>query len=208
MYFEDWEDYHQMEVPFLFERLVVADRSSASRTVQRHQPVFSPAFDIATSPYWWEPIRKTLSAYFDICDNNCDVANNQVVTYIHRQGFSKGPKMARKDHFELVRALDDLKKRRGYQVHVVSPLDEAPWSSRLKAVVGSTVSSRRLFLAEYDRIQVVLGVHSDELFDAVYSKSCSRATLMEFFPSHSFVRDRQMVAQSLQLNYIAWWPDR
>lgn len=135
LYYEDWEDYHQMEVPFLIERLVIADRQSAVRGVGPKRPIFSlPFSEFESSEYWWEPIRRNLLSYFGL---DAEHDTKKVVTYIHRQSQPYGASLDEQDHLELVEALQKL---RGCHVNIVSSRDdETSWSDRLHAIVQSTV---------------------------------------------------------------------
>lgn len=142
LYQEDWEDYHAMAVPFVLERIVVADRAAAAVSVHLGQPVFSPPFELAASGHWWEPVRRTLALYFDVYEAK---AAKKVVTYLHRQGEGGGPRVADEDHAALVRALKKAERSYGYEVHIVSELtQETHWSEKMGAVVKSSVSISRL----------------------------------------------------------------
>lgn len=57
-------------------------------------------------------------------------------------------------------------------------------------------------------LQVVLSVFSDGLFDAAYMKRSPHSTIIEFFPSQSFVPDREILAQAIGVNYVVSWPDQ
>lgn len=208
MYFEDWEDFHKLEVPYLFERVVIADRSSAARAVLNGEPVFSPAFEHGVSNDWWEPIRRNLAVYFGSYDT---AAKKRVITYIQRQTQTYGAKLRDGDHAELVSALRKLQSGYGYEVNIVSSLDsETSWNDRMSAITKSTVSpilsvlSYRIPLSTVTW-QIVIGVHSDDLFDFAFLRTSQKSTIMEFFPPQTFSRDRQLVAQSLRINYLAWW---
>ena len=140
LYYEDWEDYHNMAVPFFFERLVVADRQAAGYSTNPEQPIFSLPFDLEASKNWWEPVRRTLALYFDAYYEKAK--DKKVITYLHRQFESTGPKLVSEDHDALVRALQKLGRSRGYVVHVVSTLTttETDWNQKMGAVVRSSVS--------------------------------------------------------------------
>ncbi|KAJ7276078.1 hypothetical protein B0H12DRAFT_1174319 [Mycena haematopus] len=191
MYYADWEDYHRMEVPYVIERLVIADRTAATYGAQGEEPIYAPAFKFeGMSEYWWEPIRRTLATYFEAYGQD---APKKVVTYVHRQSHTHGLRLSDKDHSALVDALHKLRDR-GYEVHVVSNIDEeTSWSDRLRAIVRSSV---------------ILGVYDSDLLDSVYMQRTSQATLMEFFPPQTFARDQELVAKSVGMHYIAWWNDR
>jgi len=191
MYLEDWEDYHKLPVPFVIERIVVADREAAEASVKPGQPVFSPAFDLMGSRHWFEPVRRTLSTYFG---EEANRKAKKTVTYIHRQSEHTGLKVREDDHQSLVRALNKMGRDYGYEVHVVSSqFDETGWTERMSAIVKSTV---------------VLGPYSSDLLDSVFMKPSPQATLMEFFPTDTYARDEELVAHSRGLQYIAWWHNR
>ncbi|KAF7325717.1 hypothetical protein MKEN_00422000 [Mycena kentingensis (nom. inval.)] len=191
-YYADWEDYHKMQVPFVFERLVVADRTAASYGVKPHEPIFAPAFRDTRelSDYWWEPIRRGLAKYFDV---DGDKAPKKAITYVNRQTQNHGLKLSDEHHAELVEALQKL-KRDGYEVHIVSNIDEEmSWTERLGAITRSTM---------------MLGVYDGDLIDCAYMQRNPQTTLMEFFPPQTFALEQQTVAQSLGMRYVAWWNNR
>ncbi|KAF9456415.1 hypothetical protein BDZ94DRAFT_1229680 [Collybia nuda] len=191
MYLEDWEDYHKLELPFLIERIVVADREAAETSMDKNEPALSSAFRLDASQHWWEPVRQTLVSYFGEGDNK---SAKKVVTYLHRQGEETGVKLHDEDHQALLQALTKIGKKHGYEVHVVSSrTDETVWSEKLSAVAKSTV---------------VIGVHGTELVDSAFMKSSPQATLVEFFPVDTFTREQEVVAHSRGVRYIAWWYDR
>ncbi|KAF8068730.1 hypothetical protein FPV67DRAFT_1087364 [Lyophyllum atratum] len=191
MYLEDWEDYHKLPVPFVIERIVVADREAAEASVKPGQPVFSPAFDLIGSKHWFEPVRRTLSTYFG---EEANRKTKKTVTYIHRQSEHTGLKVREDDHQSLVRALNKMGHDYGYEVHVISSqFDETGWTERMSAIVKSTV---------------VLGPYSSDLLDSVFMKPSPQATLMEFFPTDTYARDEELIAHSRGLHYIAWWHNR
>ncbi|KAJ6595851.1 hypothetical protein DFH09DRAFT_974054 [Mycena vulgaris] len=192
MYHADWEDYHLMEVPFVIERLVVADRSAAKHGIQEQEPVYAPPFKMeGLSQHWWEPVRRTLATYFDVYGEK---APKNVVTYVHRQSQTHGLRLSEADHLALVGALQKMGRDYGYEVHVVSNIDaETSWTARLGAITRSTV---------------MLGVYDSDLLDSAYMQRSPHTTLMEFFPPQKFAHDQEVVARSLGIRYIAWWNDR
>ncbi|KAF8644907.1 hypothetical protein AX16_008190 [Volvariella volvacea WC 439] len=200
MYQEDWEDYHLMQVPYVFERLVVADRAAAEDELQLGQPSYSPPFELEGSDYWWEPIRKTLSPYFDVNEpegsgwGGWGRGKGNVVTYLHSQTLDASMRLDSEDHRRLIEALEKLGKSYGYEIHIISADDlQTDWSDRLKTIVRSTV---------------VLGAHGGHLMDSVFMKRTPKSTLIELFPPEVFSRDQELSMNSLGINYIAWWKDR
>ncbi|KAG1876334.1 hypothetical protein F4604DRAFT_2006644 [Suillus subluteus] len=117
MYKEDWEDYALMEVPFVFERLVVADFRAAARSAINVPPFALPLVGLNASKECGQ--EKT------------------VVTYISRQDATTGSRLRRADHDALVNALKTLHESNDFEVKIVS--SEGPWVERLSAVAQSNV---------------------------------------------------------------------
>lgn len=194
MYKEDWEDYALMEVPFLFERLVVADFGAAGRATNDLPPFALSLVGLAASKEWWEPIRQNLAKFLRVnhrAQNPNGGKEKTIVTYISRQNARSGPKLRRADHVALVSALEQLHGSDDFEVHIVS--SEGRWIERMSAVAQSTI---------------VLGVYGDSLADSVFMRPSGHSTLMEFFPSDVFTRDAETSVRSLGISYIAWWNDR
>ena len=117
----------------------MADRQAAGHSVNSEQPIFSLPFDLEASKNWWEPVRRTLALYFDAYYEKAK--DKKVITYLHRQSESTGPKLVSEDHDALVRALQKLGRSRGYVVHIVSTsTTETDWNEKMGAVVRSSVS--------------------------------------------------------------------
>ncbi|KAJ6627849.1 hypothetical protein B0H10DRAFT_1992185 [Mycena sp. CBHHK59/15] len=192
LYYEDWEDYHRMEVPFVIERLVIADRTAAASGVTPQDPIYASSFRMyGFSQHWWEPVRRTLATYFEVYGEK---APKKVVTYVQRQSQNHGLRLSNDDHRALASALKKMERDYGYEVHIVSNIDtETSWTERLSAIVRSTV---------------MLGVHDSDLLDSAYMQRSPQTTLMEFFPPDTFAREQEIVAHSLGMHYIAWWNDR
>jgi len=191
------------------ERIVVADRTAAQKSLDINQPIFAPSFTLEGSPYWWEPIRRTLTSFYDLKE---EARSKPVVTYL---GEANETRLQDNDHELLVRSLKNMARANGYELQVVSTwTNETAWDTKMSAIARSSVS---VFLFVYGpRVkilflplsQVVLGVHGDHLFDSMFMKQSSKSTLVELFPGDTFVRDRALAAQSIGLQYIAMCRDR
>jgi len=145
MYKEDWEDYALMEVPFVFERLVVADFGAAARLANDVPPFALPFVGLDASKEWWEPIRQNLAKFLHVNHRAQNLNSGQekiVVTYISRQDTTNGSRLRRADHDALVDALETLHESNDFEVNIVS--SEGPWAERLSAIAQSNVSVRRL----------------------------------------------------------------
>ncbi|KAF9009998.1 hypothetical protein BDQ17DRAFT_1397480 [Cyathus striatus] len=175
LYFEDWDDYHLIEVPFVFERLVVSDRGAGMKSElvsQWQQPVWSPPFELDGSKWWWEPIRRSLETFLEL---GASTTVNKVVTYIDTQNDFYAPKLRKEDHA-------------GYDVRVVSnQADYTPWRERMQSMVESTV---------------VVSAYGGHLFDALFMRPASQSSVIEIFPEDVFMRDRWLAATSIGINYI------
>lgn len=149
MYRDDWDDFAKMQMPFLMERVVIADRGAAARARNRptDQPLFSAPFDgLEASNYWWEPIRRMMVGFVQLEEESqkkskftTQRAVKYVVTYLSTQEKATGPKLRDEDHRLLVKALKELESRSGFEVNIV-PAD-ARWLDRMKILARSTVSN-------------------------------------------------------------------
>lgn len=194
MYKEDWEDYALMEVPFVFERLVVADLGAAARSTNDMPPFALPLVGLHASKDWWEPIRQNLAKFLHVNLHTQNLNNGQektVVTYISRQDATSGSRLRSADHNALVSALETLHESNDFEVNIVS--SEGQWTERLSAIAQSNV---------------ILGVYGDSLTDSVFMRPSGHSALMEFFPPDVFTRDAETAVRSLGIHYIAWWNDR
>jgi hypothetical protein len=133
-YFEDWEDYQKLEIPFVFERLVVADREIGTKAAKEGEPPYSPTSLLDLSENWWEPVRKSVAQFLDGYEFSPKA--KRVLTYLHSQS-EQGPKLSSEDHQALVKALNKLAYRYGYELHVTSTVTS--WLERMGAVVTSSV---------------------------------------------------------------------
>ncbi|KAG2156820.1 uncharacterized protein EDB93DRAFT_1247012 [Suillus bovinus] len=194
MYKEDWEDYALMEMPFVFERLVVADFGAAARSTSDVPPFSLPLVGLDAPKEWWEPIRQNLAKFLYVNHHTQNLNSGQektVVTYISRQDAINGSRLRSADHNALVNALETLHESNDFEVKIVS--SEGHWAERLSAVAQSNV---------------ILGVYGDSLADSVFMRPSGHSALMEFFPSDVFTREAETAVRSLGIHYIAWWNDR
>jgi hypothetical protein len=145
MYREDWDDFAQMHIPFVLERVVVADRGAAARA-HKKQPVFSPYEDMEASRYWFEPVRKMMTGFLQVPEEKqkksksgaAVIETKPVVTYLSTQDKGTGPRLREEDHELLVKTLKTLHEAHGYEVNVVPT--NVGWLERMKILVRSTVS--------------------------------------------------------------------
>jgi hypothetical protein len=217
MYREDWNDFAEMQMPFILERVVIADRGAAARA-GGSQPVFSPPFqDMVASRHWWQPVRRVMTGFLQLPDERknskpmgAPVITKPVVTYLSAQEVGSGPRLKDKDHSLLVETLKKFQRTSRYEVNIVPA--NAPWFDRMRILVRSTVCHVLFifFIGIKPNIylKIVIGVYGTNLADTYFMKPSPHTTLMEFFPSGYFLRDQELPVRYLGWRYIAWWNNR
>lgn len=133
--YEDWKDYMRMSIPFVFEKLVVADRQAAQKSLNASMPAFASTQSLDVSSHWWEPIRRNLVRFLEVTSSSKPVA-----TYIHSQSEPEGLKLSAQDHEALVSALMSMGKKYRYEIRVVSSqTSETDWQERMSEIAKSSV---------------------------------------------------------------------
>ena len=126
----------RMSVPFVFEKLVVADRQASRRSLNDGLPAFASTLSLGVSPHWWQPIRGNLVRFLGVTP-----PRRPVVTYIHCQSEPEGLKLSAQDHDALVAALLPMGKKYKYEIRVVSSQTfDTDWQERMSAIAKSSVS--------------------------------------------------------------------
>lgn len=119
---DEWRDRAEMGRPFVFERVVLADRSASmqSYNYQRYQRSAGPAFALPGSMNWWQPIRNNVVEFAGVsADIGSGTMRTPVITYISRQQW--GRRMLIPEHHEkLVSELYRLRDEYGYEVNIVN----------------------------------------------------------------------------------------
>jgi hypothetical protein len=156
-FIDDWRDRAEMGKAFVYERVLLADRSAAmlSYNFLRFQRTAASAFAIPASPSWWSPIRNNVVAFAGI---NPAVENTTtpVITYISRQGWGRRM-LIPADHEKLVQELYKLRDKYGYEVNVVN-LEKMSRVEQIRLAARTTVSTcpicffqnANLFFLDYD----------------------------------------------------------
>jgi len=135
MYYHDWLDFHESQIPYVLERVVIADREAAAKASSgTGLPYWSAPFkSLTASKNWWEPVRSGLSRVMRVTEN----FNEAVITYISRQDVDSGPTLKPEDHDVLVKELEKLARDTKCTVEIVQ--HSAPWQDKLPAILRSTV---------------------------------------------------------------------
>jgi len=141
---DDWRDRVEMNRPFVFERVLVADRSAAmlAYNYARYQRTAGAAFALPGSMNWWQPIRNNVVAFAGMDPEvGGGTSSKPVITYISRQGW--GRRMLLPEHHKkLVEELYKLRDEYGYEVNVVN----AEHMSRVEQIRLAARTTVRQFL--------------------------------------------------------------
>lgn len=131
-FMDDWRDRAELGKPFVFDRIVIADRSAAMRSYnfQRYQRTASAAFALPGSVNWWMPIRNNVIKFAGLdSDTGGGTTGAPVITYISRQQWGRRM-LIPEHHEELVHELHKLRDVYGYEVNIV----EAENMSRVEQI--------------------------------------------------------------------------
>lgn len=139
-FLDDWDDRIKMGVPFVFERVVLADRSAAMRAYnfQRYQRTASVPFGLPGSANWWMTVRNNVVQFagMDLNDGRSTTAT-PVITYISRQAWGRRT-LIEEDHQKLVRELYRLRDEHGWEVNVVL-MEKVSRAEQIRLAVRTTV---------------------------------------------------------------------
>jgi hypothetical protein len=140
-FYADWEDRAATGRLFVFDRVVLADRSAAMHGFNylRTQRTASETFALPGSFHWWNTIRNNVIHASGLrADTGEGTTSNPVITYISRQEWGRRM-LIQKDHEELVAELHKLRDNYGYEVNIVS-MDKLSRKEQLQLAARTTVS--------------------------------------------------------------------
>jgi hypothetical protein len=141
-FMDDWRDRAEMGKAFVYDRVLVADRSAAmhSYNFARFQRTAASAFALPGSTSWWSPIRNNVIEFAGIDPGvGSGTTGTPVITYISRQGW--GRRMLIPAHHEkLVQELYKLRDTYGYEVNVVSA-EKMSRLEQIRLAARTTVST-------------------------------------------------------------------
>jgi hypothetical protein len=112
-----------------------------------------------------------------------------VITYVSRQDW--GRRMLRKkDHEVLVKELENLEKKYGWEVNIVA-MDKLTRDEQIRLAARTTI---------------MMGVHGNGLTHLIWMNNLNpRATVMEFFYPDGFAEDYEFTSRALGIRHYGWW---
>ncbi|KAJ7644361.1 hypothetical protein FB45DRAFT_1053133 [Roridomyces roridus] len=190
-FIDDWDDRAKMNVPFVFDRVVLADRSAAmiSYNYKRYQRTAAAPFALPGSFNWWMTIRNSViqMAGMDIEDGS-STSDKPVITYVSRQAWGRRT-LIPEHHDRLVKELYRLRDTYGWEVNVVLMEN----FSRMEQIQLSV------------RTTVLLGVHGNGLTNLLWMRPTPRTTVIEIFYPEGFAHDYEYTARSLGITHYGFW---
>lgn len=138
----DWSDRAAMQVPFVYDRVVLADRAAAfnGENFGRTQRTAAEPFTLPGSPNWWSTVRENVIDWSGVAKEvGQGTRGTPVITYVSRQGWGRRM-LIQEDHEKLVSELYKLRDQYGYEVNVVS-MDKLSRVEQLRLAARTTVSS-------------------------------------------------------------------
>ncbi len=161
---QDWEDRRATNQPYVFDRIVLADRGAAMRgpTFVATERTASESFAFPSSRSWWSPIRSNVVEFAGLNRSVGDgTMGKPVITYISRQDWGRRMLLP-EAHDSLVSALKDLEEEYGYEVNIVS-MDKLDRHAQIRLAGRTTVHS-------LDSLIMTYGIYSSDLDYVWYSR--------------------------------------
>jgi len=190
----DWSERAETGRLFMFDRVVLADRSAAMHGFNylRTQRTASEPFALPGSVNWWSTIRSNVIQASGLRgDVGQGTTSNPVITYISRQEWGRRM-LVQKDHEQLVAELYKLRDNYGYEVNVVS-MDKLSRKEQLQLSARTTI---------------MMGVHGNGLTSLVWMKPSPRSTVIEFFYPEGFAHDYEYTSRALGMVHYGFWNDK
>ncbi|KZV60108.1 hypothetical protein PENSPDRAFT_644559 [Peniophora sp. CONT] len=182
----DWNDRAAAGVPFVFDRVIIADRSAAmlgNGFMTSYRTASEPQA-LPGSPYWWNSFRNNVVRSSGLDDKA--EGSKPVITYIVREWRRR---LRQEDHEHLVEELKRLETEHGYEVNIVKTLNMAP-AEEVRLLGRSTIA---------------LGVHGNGMTSLIWMDRTPQATVLEFFYPGGFAYDYEYTARALGISHVSFW---
>ncbi|KAF8342940.1 uncharacterized protein EI90DRAFT_2902656, partial [Cantharellus anzutake] len=190
----DWEDRSNIHKPYVFDRVVLADRGAAMRGVEfvATERTASEAFAFPSSRPWWSPVRSNVVEFAGLNRSaGAGTLGKPVITYISRQDWGRRMLLP-EAHDSLVAALKGLEEEYGYEVNIVS-MDKLDRHEQIRLAGRTTI---------------MCGVHGNGLTSLLWMNPTPRATVIEFFYPGGFAYDYEWTARALGVIHYGFWGNR
>ncbi|KAF7357668.1 hypothetical protein MSAN_01363400 [Mycena sanguinolenta] len=173
---DDWDDRIKMGVPFVFERVVLADRSAAMRAYnyQRYQRTAAVPFGLPGSGW--------------ILTTGARPPPHPSSRTSPRQAWGRRI-LLQEDHEKLVQELYRLRDEHGWEVNVVL-MEKISRAEQIQLAVRTTI---------------MMGVHGNGLTNLIWMRPTPRTTVMEFFYPGGFAHDYEYTARALGISHYGFW---
>ncbi|KAJ7505581.1 hypothetical protein B0H11DRAFT_2154339 [Mycena galericulata] len=177
---DDWDDRVKMNVPFVFERVVLADRSAAMRAYnyQRYQRTAAVPFGLPGSVNWWMTVRNSVVQFAGM-----ELDDGRSTSTTPAWGRRT---LLKEDHERLVKELYRLRDEHGWEVNIVL-MEKMSRMEQIRLSVRTT------------------GVHGNGLTNLIWMHPTPRTTVMEFFYPGGFAHDYEYTARSLGITHYGFW---
>ena len=143
----DWNDRAELNTPFVFDRVVLADRAAAMlglNYLRTHRTASEP-FALPGSANWWNTIRNNVIEATGLrAKVGGSTMTNPVITYVSRQEWGRRM-LIPEDHEKLVSELYRLRDSYGWEVNVVS-MDKLSRIEQLQLAARTTVSHQHFLI--------------------------------------------------------------
>jgi hypothetical protein len=206
---DDWRDRADMGRPFVFDRVVVTDRSAAmfAFNFARFQRTASSPFGLPGSVNWWMTVRNNAIQFAGLTPNTGGgTTSTPVITYISRQEWGRRM-LIKEDHEKLVSELYKLRDMYGYEINIVAA-EKMTRREQIELAARTTVSNPSP--AEVQcwltfRSQIMMGVHGNGLTSLIWMKPSPRSTVIEFFFPGGFAFDYEYTTRALGMVHYGFW---
>ncbi|KAI0321189.1 hypothetical protein OF83DRAFT_1237812 [Amylostereum chailletii] len=194
-----------------FDSVLFADRSAAFRGTQCGHLTQRTAAEamLGVAPLspdgkqleflargWWEPVRRAVLRFAGVPEHTVDLfsaahphrkvpSEQVVVTYISRQNVRR--RLVEEDHQGLVRALEALCERRGWQLNVIA-------AEKMTKEQQIGVAAKTTYL---------VGVHGNGLSHLIMMPPTPAATVFELFYPEGYAHDYEWTSRALSLRHFA-----
>ncbi|ORY30222.1 hypothetical protein BCR39DRAFT_530035 [Naematelia encephala] len=187
-----WNDHAAGGIPIILERVVIVDRwaaHSAGGEVGKWGKMNTNVPTLNAPRSFWNPFRLNVQRALSV-DGESNVGSRglPIVVYVDRQ--KENPHVVPKNHDDLVEALKGLTGKA--EIHVTR--------------LGAMKKPQQIELMS--RAEIIIGVHSDDLMLSLWMPATERSAVIQIYEEGGFQRDFQLLATSLNHQYVAVQNDR